>query len=187
MTFSDVLTNYRTKRPQLVAILKSEDQAQLTADLTAFFGKNEGSYLRHAAVLAAQEKLFLPSWHWPAFLTLGYGWALYRRLYTLAAGLFTAQFITTMTGTNPRLVPAAVVLLVAYFVMVIFMALFAKSIYLGFALNAIARADDRRIVAHKRAEYIAKQGGTSILAGLAGIAVQIVAILITAIAASPTP
>ncbi len=178
MALSEVITNYRTRRPLISAILKSTDQASLEADLKAFFVEGELPYLRHANDLAAQDRLFLRSWHWPFFLSMGFGWAFYRRLYTLGAGLFVAQLVTILMGTNPRMVGLAVILMALYWGALIAMTLYAKSIYVGFALNAIARANDRRIAAHKRGEYLARAGGVSRASGIAGGALLVLNIVL---------
>lgn len=185
MALSEVITNYKSRRPQLEAILKTEDREGLEADLKAFFGKNEGPYLQHVAELGERNKLFLARWHWPAFLTLGYGWAFFRRLYPLGLALFAAHVVMVLVATNPRMVGIALFLLVIYLTGLILFALYARSLYVGFALNAIARANERRIVAHKRPEYIAKLGGVSLASGAGGIALLILCVVLTVTMSQP--
>lgn len=185
MVLSEVVTNYRTRRPQLEGLLKFEDQTAFEADLRAFFGKNDEVYVRHALTLAQRNRLWLPEWHWPAFLTCGFGWAFYRRLYPVGAALFVAQLFAFLIASNPRMVGFAVILLLIYVAGLIAFTLLARSFYVGFALNAIARANDRRIVAHKRAEYIAKLGGVSMPSGIGGVALLVVNVLLTIALSQP--
>jgi hypothetical protein len=134
-------------------MLERQNRAVVEADLVAFFGPRNEVYLRHYRRLV-EDGWPQFSWHWPCFLTGGFGWAFYRRAWSSGAGIVGLLALAALLN----------VLLCVLFLLL--MTLQAKSMYVQQGLKWIQRAEKVGLVGEARRSFLAKAGGTSLVAGV---------------------
>jgi serine/threonine-protein kinase len=119
------------------------------------------------------------SWHWPFFLTNGYAWSFYRRLYGVAIFMLLLPVLYGVLNAAHIHIPS-----VAYGAVLVTLSLRMKSSYVQHGLRQIIEADKQGLSGEPRMMFLSRKGGPSALAGtLAGLllTIQVFAAMATAI------
>jgi len=151
-------------RTELTAVFDHPDQAQIRADLTAYFGPRPERFLAVYDRMrqAGAERWVRPlSWNAAVFF-FSFVWFFYRKRYSL--GVVTLLLSILMVGFGLSYAQQA---RVGFDGLVLGMVLsfFADTWYVRSAVRRIFEADDLELVGEQRQNYLRLAGGVSKTAG----------------------